>query len=396
VTNASPDRAVLSHRAVYIEPPSHHFASDRLFEVDAVPFAGDQIMAPYAHVREVLGQAGIGVHTADLLPPPGSGTRIAYVSIGNLRNYEAVAVRSDVTPSALIAMECPIADPELYRGLRRASRAFRRILSWSDSESLERFTGGPLRLEPFSWPQSFDRVHQEIWSNVERRFLVIMNGNKLPAINWQSLHRERLRAIEYFERFGEIDLYGREWDQPPHRAGLTHIPYTLRRLERAARGVWDRIRPDPLLEAARRVWRGPTQSKSKVLGGYVFAICFENMVLKGWITEKIFDCFFTGTVPVYWGATDVQERIPPECFIDMRRFDGYADLRAYLRSLTTKDVQRYKDAARSFLESDAFYPFSKQAFAELFLRVVEQDLGNERHVGTMVRREPSLGRNDSA
>ena len=47
------------------------------------------------------------------------------------------------------------------------------------------------------------------------------------------------------------------------------------------------------------------------------------MVLERWITEKIFDCFYAGTIPVYLGAPDVARWLPPECFIDMRRFGGY-------------------------------------------------------------------------
>ena len=55
----------------------------------------------------------------------------------------------------------------------------------------------------------------------------------------------------------------------------------------------------------RASWRGPARSKSETLGRYTFALCFENMVLKGWITEKIFDCFYSGTVPIYLGAPDL-------------------------------------------------------------------------------------------
>lgn len=360
---------------VYIEPPSHHFAGDRLFQEDAVPFAGDRIMAPYACVREVLGARGVAVHTADLMPPAASGNRLLYVSIGNLADCRRLAERRDVTMSALFAMECPVMDPGLYRGLRDAQNVFRRIYSWSDSPSLERFTGGPLRLEPFCWPQSYDDVHEEIWRNEDRRFMVMMNGNKQPALDSQSLHAERLRALHYFEQFGEIDLYGREWDQAPHRVGRPGTPYTVRRLERAIRTQWLRLRPDPLLQSARRAWKGATRSKSRTLGAYTFAICFENMTLKGWVTEKIFDCFFSGTIPIYRGATDVERRIPPDCFIDMRRFDSYAELRMFLKSLSSSELRGYRERARAYLRSDAFYPFSKQAFADVFLRIVEQDAG---------------------
>lgn len=39
---------------------------------------------------------------------------------------------------------------------------------------------------------------------------------------------------------------------------------------------------------------------------------------KGYITEKIFDCFFPGVIPIYWGAENVTDYIPQDTFIDRR------------------------------------------------------------------------------
>jgi hypothetical protein len=59
----------------------------------------------------------------------------------------------------------------------------------------------------------------------------------------------------------------------------------------------------------------------------------------------------------------------------MRRFSDYGELRSYLKSLTGREVLTYKEAAREFLKSSAFQPFTKQAFAELFARMIEEDAG---------------------
>ncbi len=159
------------------------------------------------------------------------------------------------------------------------------------------------------------------------------------------------------------------------RLGKTWLPYTLIRIYRELLQYWDLLRPDPRLTRIRLVYRGPAASKSETLGQYTFALCFENMVLKGWITEKIFDCFFVGTIPIYWGAPDIGEHVPPECFIDMRRFASYQELRSYLKSLSKKDIQEYKDNAREYLKSPQFRPFTKEAFVELFARIIEEDTG---------------------
>ena len=263
----------------------------------------------------------------------------------------------------------------MFRGLNRAQHSFKRIFSWSDSPSLERYVGGPLRCLPFLWPQSFSDVHEAIWSQTERKFLVIITAHKLPRDYWHELYTERLRAIAFYSRTDEIDLYGPGWDGPPFRMRIGWMPGTAQRAFRALEQQWNRVHLDPLLAAARRVYRGVAASKSATLGQYTFCLCFENQLLKGWISEKIFDCFYAGTVPIYWGATDIEAHIPPACFIDMRRFAGYPELTSFLKSLRPEDIQRYRDNARAFLRSPQFLPFSTDAFIERFARIIEEDTG---------------------
>jgi len=361
--------------ALYIDPPSHHFLKDQLFNTETVWFGGDNLMAPYVYLRDFFTSRGIAVHTADYLPEEVTGEQNIYVSMGLLSNYRRVARRKDAVLSAFFAMECPIVEPSLYRALNDVQRYFKRIFSWSDSPSLQHFTGQPVRLKSFRWPQSYERVHESIWGQTERQFLVMINANKLPRIYWQELYTERLRAVEFFARTNEIDLYGIGWEGLPYRVGKTWIPYTVLQLQRQLLSYWQLFYPAPLLQAARRVYKGPTKAKVETLGSYTFALCFENMILKGWLTEKIFDCFFAGAIPIYWGAPDVTEYIPEDCFVDKRKFPTYEELRRFLRSLSPKDILTYKGNARDYLASEKFKPFTKETFLEIFKRIVEEDTG---------------------
>src|SRR5882724_1173697 len=208
--------AIVESVALYIEPPSRGFLRDALFDLHGAAHAGDQILAPYAHLRENLSSLGIPVHTADYLPKETIGMRNIYVSIGNADHYQAISRRGDTVLSGLFAMECPTVEPGMYRSLNQAQHHFKRIFSWSDSSSLEPFVGGPLRCEPFRWPQSFETVHERIWQRVDRGFLVMINGNKRPRFQspCRELYSERLNCVEYFSRTGDIDLYGFGWDGP--------------------------------------------------------------------------------------------------------------------------------------------------------------------------------------
>jgi hypothetical protein len=365
----------LRNVALYFEPPSPSFFRDRMFDDDDLRPVGDHLMAPWAHLREVFVGRGIEVHTSDSLPQRPDGVMKLYFAVSRLEGYREAARRPDVVASAFVAMECPVVEPRLFRALPEVSKHFKRILSWSDPESLEPFVGARLKYEHFSWPQSFNQVHEEVWRRTDRKFLVMINANKLPRLYRNELYTERLRALEFFGQYNEIDLYGAGWNGPALRLGRTRAPYTFKRVQRKWQEIWDRVHPDPQLVAIRKVYRGVAPSKSEVLGQYNFAICFENMILKGWMTEKLFDCFFAGTVPVYWGAPDVTERVPPECFVDMRRFSGYDELRRYLKSLGPADILRFKENARDYLRSEKYKPFTKEEFAKVFVRIVEEDAG---------------------
>lgn len=371
--------------AVYLDPPTHHQFNNRLFDRESNPYAGDDILAPYAAIRNRLTSKGVVVQTADLLPDIPDGRRNLVISFGvpdrmaaySVRKYAALSRRPDVILSAFFAMECPIVEPTLFESLPVLQKYFRRIMSWSDSEALLPFTRSRVEVGHFCWPQSFDTVHEEIWSQSGRKFLLMMNANKLPRLYIDELYTARLRAVEYFQRYGEVDLYGRRWDRAPARVGKTWTPAIVRRMGEWIAMGYQRLRPDPLYVAALSAWRGAPVSKSKTLAQYRFALCFENSVLKGWMTEKLFDCFFAGTVPVYWGAPDVLDWVPAECFIDMRKFRDFAELRAFLHALKPTDEQGYRGAARDYLASDKFDPFRLRTFVELIARMISADSGVE-------------------
>lgn len=56
---------------------------------------------------------------------------------------------------------------------------------------------------------------------------------------------------------------------------------------------------------------GPTgdwwRSKLPALKNYMFSVVFENTICDKYYTEKITDCFATGTIPVYWGTKKISE-----------------------------------------------------------------------------------------
>jgi alpha(1,3/1,4) fucosyltransferase len=369
---ASPSRV-----GVFLDPITFHFEQDELFEQH--PY-GD-FHAPFLHAKQVLELRGFSVHTADLLLSGAREHEInCYFALGNIRNYERVAKRGDTILSGLFHFEAPIVHPTTYRKTPEASRFFRRIYSFSTAEALAPFGCGGVELRKFMIPEPYDGIAEDgferLWDRGGRKFLCMISQNKLPNLWYRELYTERLRLLEYFSRSDSIDLYGIGWDKMPFRVGERRLPPQAVRVQRA---VWERlpfVRKHPFEEVIRKVWRGTVDSKHETMSGYTFAITYENMELDGWINEKIFDAFLAGTVPIFRGAPDVTDYIPPECFIDARDFATHAELESYLRSLGEQEIQAYRENARAFMASAGYAPFTKQAFAEILLSAVEEDLAS--------------------
>jgi hypothetical protein len=360
---------------LWIDPPSYHTEGDRLFDITEASGAGDNILAPYVHLREVLNANGVSVHTADLLDGslPQDSCNL-YVSTGTTKRFRRIAQRGDVIMSAFFVLECPVVARSMFARLPEASRVFRRMFAFNDGSALTPFLKEPVNFEPIHYPYAFAGVDGHAWSCTERSFIAMINANKALPPSEQELYTERLRAIEFFARTGELDLYGMGWEGPAYRVGRgLWIPGAIRRLGRQAEHALNHLRPDPRMLVARKVWKGPVKSKLDVLSRYKFSICIENQQLDGWVTEKMFDCMRAGCVPVYLGAPDVERWVPPECFVDMRSYDGFRELGSYLRSVSDRDLQTYRDAGREFLGSEQFRPFTKAAFADLFASIVAED-----------------------
>jgi hypothetical protein len=135
--------------------------------------------------------------------------------------------------------------------------------------------------------------------------------------------------------------------------------------------------PDETFDLYGKLWkdvahaRGTIPSKLEVLEQYKFNICFENTKQPGYITEKIFDCFATGTIPIYYGATNIDEYIPNTCYIDYRQFTSVGDMVSYIEAISEEEYESYLKNIRAYLQSDQAQLFSKDHFSKTLIRAIE-------------------------
>lgn len=107
------------------------------------------------------------------------------------------------------------------------------------------------------------------------------------------------------------------------------------------------------------------------LMNYRFNVCYENTQdRKGYITEKIFNSFAAGSVPIYWGASNVTDYIPKNCFIDRRDFKDFSAVYDYIRTMDQTTYETYLKNIHAYLESDKAKLFSQELFEVIFLEAI--------------------------
>lgn len=90
-----------------------------------------------------------------------------------------------------------------------------------------------------------------------------------------------------------------------------------------------------------------TISAFETLRDYRYSIVVENFIDDRYFTEKVLNCFATGTVPIYLGARRLGDYFNPEGFIPFR---GFSDLRRrVLPMLSESDYENRLPAIRENL-----------------------------------------------
>jgi hypothetical protein len=178
------------------------------------------------------------------------------------------------------------------------------------------------------------------------------------------LYSERIRAARWFEANApkDFDLMGTEWDRILLPGPLSFLNFALRA---AYRRVW------PLTKIKFRRFPsfiGPNvKGKHRTLLDYRFCLAYENSEESDYISEKLFDCFYAGCVPVYQGAPNITDYIPASTFIDKRNFT-YEELHRYLSQMPEREYNGYLQAAEAYLRSPALRPFTPEGFVDVFTK----------------------------
>lgn len=231
----------------------------------------------------------------------------------------------------LFLWEPPSVLPNNYD--RRYHAMFSRIYTWHDGlvDNIKYFKlQYPVKQMMVSNSTSFEK----------KRMFTLIARNK-SSDHADELYSERSKLIEFFEFSDKVhfDLYGKGWPK------------------------------------AYRTFRGPIEIKVDVLKDYRFCFAYENVKnIPGYITEKIFDCFHAGCIPVYWGAPNINSYIPKNCYISREDFGSDQEMVEFLQGMNEAEYCSYLSNIKKYLESSQSYPFSSDAFVERMVDLIQLNI----------------------
>ena len=293
----------------------------------------DPNLSCFAKLREYLIKEGVSLSTLDV----GTAKNTDLIVIHDIPYTEPmlfIKLIFSKVKKILYLYEPPIINPFNY--FKIFHRFFDAVFTWDDSLVDNR------RYFKF-YTQQADLVEQiEEHAFSDKKFLCVINGNKLPFLPFtllstmgKEIYSERIRAIDYFEKnlLNLFELWGKRWNKVK-KYSLKESIFGFK---------------------IYKCYRGEVHDKLDLLSKFKFCLCFENSTdLDGYISEKIFDCLKARCVPIYYGATNVENFIPSTCFIDYRKFKSLEGLISFLNSIDEETYNKYLDSIDRLLDNQNF------------------------------------------
>ena len=293
---------------------------------------------PWSEVRRVAAEHSLELVLAD---EAGEVNEAVLVADGWTKDVERLVARG-ATSAVLLSFEPPVTAWRLYYHLERISAQFAHSFLY---EGARERVAPTTWFHPLYWPVPCPPPRPTGLPWPSRRFMVAICDYAEPpeprnlvrtvaGLRYRPIARHRytarLRAFEAFAARDDFDLYGEGWASHEPVAGS---------------------------------YRGRAEDALSLLARYRFALVYENARFNGYITDRILDCFFARCVPIYSGAPDIAQYVPPSAFIDVRQFQSFPELERFLERTTEEDARRYVDAARAFMISPRFESWCAERFA---------------------------------
>lgn len=283
----------------------------------------DGILEPFITLKSYLKNQDIEINTVDITSIK-EADFIIFFDL-NLKYIFQVYLANKLYKSIYIPFEPPVVR-ELHKpeNLRWVAKLFGTVLTWQDDlVDNQKFL-------KFYFPMPSQSIEHEKINFHDKKYITTIVGYK-KSKNKNELYSKRIEAIQYFEnKYDDFEFFGAEWDKNEFKS-----------------------------------YGGKIDCKYNVLKNYKFTLCYENESdIAGLISEKIFDCFYARTIPIFWGASNPQDYFLKDTYIDKRDFKTYEELDTYLSNMSENEYNQRIEAIEKYLVSEKFKNFSSGSFAK--------------------------------
>jgi alpha(1,3/1,4) fucosyltransferase len=259
----------------------------------------------------------------------------------------------------LIIIEPPSVYPKNHK--KSIENIYDKIFTWDD-DIID-------NSKYFKYNFSFDlNSLKKNYQNIRRSKLSVMICRNKVSRHKNELYSKREEVIRWHEKNmpSNFDLYGKGWDE----LKIKTYPFTFFNRYNFFGKFMNNIFQDKL-----NVYKGQIKSKSQVLSNYKFSYTYENIEgVNGYITEKLFDSFFSLTIPIYRGAKNIKKYIPEEIFIDSNQFDSVEDISNYIQSFDNSKLKSTQNDIIDFFSSEKAKVFCSKFNAELIAKHIYESV----------------------
>ena len=341
----SPQAKAKHNVVVLFDPPSYHYYTNRFFELDS-SLNRDNTLRPNWEMKLALERLGYPVFTADMLQQAKHwypNCLFHYWSLGASAKSALDIQDHQLRKIGVALFEPPLVKPRDYDLVDALAAEFDLVfLHNTDADGyVLRNKSSLSKLRRLDWTNRNYPEHQ-IQRQEDERFnrVAMIAGAHFRRARASNGYGIRLQALKDCGFDGALDLYGHGWGKFNFRTPVKSLYWNVK------------------LRRNRMSFSAPP-SKHEVYSRYNFALCVENMRMTGYVTEKIFDALFSGCIPIYWGAPNIDEYIPADCFVRLDDFGTAKRAIEYCVRMEDDQRQAYRMAMADYLNSATFDRFQK-------------------------------------
>ena len=118
---------------------------------------------------------------------------------------------------------------------------------------------------------------------------------------------------------------------------------------------------------------GKVKDKIKFLSNYKFSLSFENSKTDGYITEKLFQAFEAGTIPIYYGDDTILELINNRSYIHIRDENEFEEKIKLIKKIDQDDKLYQKIIKEKIVIDDEKYSKEEKKYKEYVYHIFDQE-----------------------